>query len=122
MGLIKTSSANAFSQDIKNCLPGVYIDIVNPKGANFPWSRIMANAVPGFVTRSQLKKLHINNKKFGLQDMFVGSITVPGINTLCLLDKIKVDIYTFYIQAITHNIDLQSKLWTTSLSLIRLHD
>lgn len=69
---------------------------------------------------SELKKFHEANKKFGTADIYQGSITVPGFGGYGIFDKITVAGTVYYITGIEQNIDLQSKTWTTNLSVARI--
>lgn len=105
--------------------PGLKFSVTHIHDDDFPWSRIHTSAEPGVVTLSELDKFHRANVRFGNADHFQGTITVPGCHAYCLLDKIRIksrdgsDSITFYITGVNHNLNLQTKEWTSSLSVAK---
>lgn len=90
-----------------------------PDSSNYPWSKIITNKENGIVTRKELKERHRTNVKFGQADIFSGSITVPGYDDFFIFDVISIEGTKYYIIGISHNLNLQTKEWTTSLNLGR---
>ena len=118
--LIKQVPKDATTPINVSTKPGIMLTKVSPAGANYPWSRIITKAAPGYVTKSELEKFHNANKKFGLADIYQGTVTVPGYPHFALFDKVSIADRTYYIIGITQNIDLQTKTWTTGLQIAKI--
>ena len=86
-------------------------------GANYPWSRILSNTVPGNITLEQLQKQHLIQMTFGIADVFQGSVSVPGDAGFYLYDRISIEGVVYYITELSHDFNFQSKEWTTALTL-----
>ena len=84
---------------------------------NIPWSKVFMKGEQGFLTQKKLEELHIRNQRIGLNYMQTGNVTIPGNADILIFDRIAIDGEIYYVHAVNHNIDLQSKSWTTSLSL-----
>ena len=85
---------------------------------NFPWSRIHVSVENGFVTKNELNELHSNTVKYGISDIYQGSVAVAGnMNVTHIYQRVKICGIDFFVISIDHNIDLQSKEWTTSYGL-----
>lgn len=89
--------------------------------SDYPWCRVITSKENGILTKSQLRRLHNINVRFGKSRMYTGSVTVPGRNEFYLFDKIRINHgkshELFYIYGITHNINMQTKEWTTELQV-----
>lgn len=85
---------------------------------DYPWARAAVNVENGFLTKSELGEIHANNVKFGVADIYQGTVTVPGNTQIDhIYQRIKVCGIDFFVISIDHNINLQSKEWTTSYGL-----
>lgn len=101
--------------------PKFLFTTVTPSGSNFPWSRMAVNVENGYLTVSELANFHANNVKFGLSDMYQGTLTVAGNDKVThIYQKITVCGTTFFVISIDHNVNLQTKEWTTSYGLNKI--
>lgn len=123
MGFLTTSTQQTqFDPTEVGTIPGVILETSTRQiGFDFPWSRVISQVIPGWVTESQLQRQHAINKKRGRAQIYQGSVTVAGISNLFLYDKIKIGGLTYFITGINQNIDLQNKTWTTQLNIARYY-
>lgn len=85
---------------------------------NFPWARVNTYVENGYMTLSELSEVHTNNVKFGVSDIYQGTVTVKGnTNVNHIYQKVKICGTDFFVVSIDHRIDLQTKNWTTSYGL-----
>jgi hypothetical protein len=80
----------------------------------FPWSKMMFYVLQGILDKGKLKRAAREIAKGVTRPRATGSVTIPGNANIELLDTFNG---AWAIVSITHNGDLQSKNWTTSLSL-----
>jgi len=119
MGLLV--DGNTTRQPARNqWLPGTRFSDDVDTYPSIPWMKLYAVSEQGYVTRTRLDKLHNKNMMLGRNAIFTGNITIPGNATFKIYDKIKVDDKTFYITAISQNINCQNKEWTTSLTVAQV--
>ena len=122
LGLLVKNDTEAKQIVPDGCKPGMKFSGVKPRTDDYPWSRIITNRESGLVTIKDLERFHKTNVKFGSSDVFQGTIVVPGFHGFFIFDKIQIECdnsvnLQFYITGINHNINLQTKDWTTSLSV-----
>lgn len=85
---------------------------------NFPWARVNTYVENGYMTLSELSEVHTNNVKFGVSDIYQGTVTVKGNTSVNhIYQKVKICGTEFFVVSIDHRIDLQTKNWTTSYGL-----
>ena len=99
--------------------PGMKFSQVSITSNNYPWSRIYTFAEPGIVTIKELEEFHRINVQFGTSEIFQGNVTIPGCHAFCLFDRIMIGAVSFYLTGINHNLNMQTKEWTTSLSVAK---
>ena len=123
MGFLTTSTPSSqFDPTKVGTIPGILFDSNPPKnGFDFPWSRIISEVIPGWLTAQQLQEQHRINIKRGKAQIYQGNIQVAGISNLYLYDKIMIGETTYFITGISQNIDLQNKVWTTDLNIARYY-
>jgi len=72
----------------------------------------------GSLTPSELRYIHANNVMFGISDIYQGDVTVYGNTKIYhLYQAVKICGVPFFVQSISHQIDLSTKTWTTSYGL-----
>ncbi len=99
--------------------PGMKFSQVHINSNDYPWSRIYTFAEPGIVTIKDLEEFHRVNVRFGTSEIYEGSVTVPGCHAFCIFDRVKIGSMDFYLTGITHDLNMQTKEWITSLSIAR---
>ena len=81
----------------------------------FPWSRHNVGVENGFLTKSQLKKIHNTRVRFSKAERYQGTITVVGNTRVThMYQVIKLAGAYYYVLQISHSIDTSRKMWTTS--------
>ena len=99
--------------------PGMKFSQVNITSNNYPWSRIYTFAEPGIVTIKELEEFHKINVQFGTSEIFQGTVTIPGCHAFCIFDRIQIGTVDFYLTGVNHNLNMQTKEWTTSISVAK---
>lgn len=85
---------------------------------NFPWARVNVYVENGYMTLSELTEVHTNNVKFGVSEIYQGTIQVKGNNKVThIYQRIKVCGVDFFVSSIDHRIDLSTKTWTSNYGL-----
>lgn len=82
---------------------------------SYPWSRPIVYPVKGFVTQETLEKVYNNIKGFTKKYEIQGNLTIPGNSNIKVYDTWTMNSKQYVITSVTHNVDLQSKSWTTDL-------
>ncbi len=84
----------------------------------FPWSKTIICSENGYLTPSELFSIHKINVIASAADVYQGSVTVPG-NTYIqhLYQVVNILEQNFFVVSIDHQIDSQTKSWTTSYQL-----
>lgn len=112
--------------------PGMLLSRTSIQKGDYPWSRIITNSESGNVTIEDLEKFHKTNVRFGSSQIFSGSVTIPGWHGFFLFDRLNIvcdngsmsngnySTLNFYITGITHNLNFQTKEWTTSLNIAQI--
>jgi len=78
-----------------------------------PWRKGLCHTLAGFPTQEQIDGIAANLAKSSKRYEILGNTTVPGSN-IKLLDRFMNE---YLVTSVTHNIDLVSKSWTTTLGL-----
>lgn len=86
--------------------------ITNPV---YPWSRPIVYPVKGFVTQETLEQVYSNIRGFTQKYEVQGSLSIPGNSNIWVYDTWTMGGKQYVITNVTHNVDLQSKTWTTDL-------
>lgn len=85
---------------------------------NFPWSRVNVYVENGYMTLSELTEVHTNNVKFGVSEIYQGTVQVKGNNKIThIYQRVKICGVDFFVSSIDHRVDLSSKSWTTNYGL-----
>lgn len=120
LGILGTNTHSQEGVIPEGASPGMEFSEVDDDDS-YPWAKIITNRENGILTKGQLRNLHKINVNFGRSQMYTGSITVPGRNEFYLFDKVRINhgngSDVFYIYGITHNINMQTKEWTTELQI-----
>jgi len=85
-----------------------------------PWSKVFVWTSPGLLPTKKLLEQHNINKLVGRTYMNAGSISIPGNSTVELFDRLTIDDKTWYVYEYSHDVDFQSKTWTTNLSIANI--
>lgn len=81
----------------------------------FPWSKMMHYAINGVIrSQAEFNRIAAQIAAGVARPRATGTVSVPGNADVELLDTFNDD---WVITSISHNIDTQSKSWTTDLSL-----
>lgn len=78
-----------------------------------PWAKRMCHTLAGYPTQIQIDTAAENVAKSSKKYEITGNTTIAGTN-IKLLDRFMTD---YLVLSVTHNIDLVSKSWTTTLGL-----
>ena len=78
---------------------------------DIPWSKAMHNSVTGFLTEEEVVDIAEKMKKETRLYKIMGRTTIAGNADIKPYDRWG----TYIIYSVSHNIDLQSKSWTTDL-------
>ena len=85
---------------------------------NFPWARVNVYVENGYMTLSELTEVHSNNVKFGVSEIYQGTVQVKGNNKVThIYQRIKVCGVDFFVSSIDHRVDLSTKTWTSNYGL-----
>lgn len=106
-----------FSGDFKKRPPKTSPALVTlriPTIPAFPWSKMMFYVVPAILKPADLKKMAAQISKGISRPRAAGSVTIPGNANIDLLDTING---SFVVTGITHNVDINSKRFGTTLNL-----
>jgi hypothetical protein len=76
-----------------------------------PWSKSIFKPLPGQLTVAQIEDAADRLASLTSLYYVLGSLTIPGNASISPYDKWN----SYVIHNVTHNLDLQSKSWTTSL-------
>lgn len=85
---------------------------------NFPWARVNVYVENGYMTLSELTEVHSNNVKFGVSEIYQGTVQVKGNNKVThIYQRINVCGVDFFVSSIDHRVDLSTKTWTSNYGL-----
>lgn len=109
---------------IGSVVPGSYytkLKSAEQGNITIPWSRTKVTVQSGYLTKSELLIAHEKNLIFSRSSIYQGSVTVLG-NTKVnhIYQSIEVGGETFFVISIQHNIDMSSKLWTTTYGIQKM--
>lgn len=90
------------------------VALTRPTIPAFAWSKVSFFAVPGIIQRPFLKMTAAKIASIVTRVRAQGSVTIPGNANIELLDTINM---AWAVVQITHNVDLQSKTFSTNLQL-----
>jgi len=83
-----------------------------------PWSKGYVQGVPGVLTEDELSSVLDRAKAFSKQYEITGRVTIPGNANIEPYDQWG----EYVIVSVTHNVDFQSKTWTTDIELAQGRD
>lgn len=119
-GLLKKRSKKTNKVQGVSVHPGIITTILSNSDSmsNFPWARPNVAVENGSLTPSELRYIHANNVMFGISDIYQGDVTVFGNTKINhLYQAVKICGVQFFVQSISHQMDLSTKTWTTSYGL-----
>lgn len=115
MAEYKSKKADTIAENVRNEVLYPMHRSTNLGDPIFPWSKHTIQVVNGYLSPEQLTAVHHANILSSTMDRYDGSITVLGnTKVYFLFQLIKISNQYFYVTNISHNIDLQTKMWTTS--------
>jgi hypothetical protein len=97
-----------------NTASGAMISVRPVTYPEFKWDKMAFHVLPIKVTEGELKMEAVRVAKAVSSPRGTGSITIPGNAQIELLDSVNEKLA---VVGISHNIDLENKVWTTSLEL-----
>lgn len=89
---------------------GRYANQTEPK---IPWSKSMIHNVTGYVTKNKLNDIAEKLKRHASTYELIGNTQIPGNASIKPYDRFG----DFIVISVTHNIDFESKNWTTNIEL-----
>lgn len=105
----------------------------NDTEPKLPWAHVWAQARPGYSNKTKDNRLSGNNEpqeedslqefadnmaKASKRYLLLGKVTIPGDASIKIFDKWG----EYVIYSVSHDIDLQSKTWTTGIELMASGD
>jgi hypothetical protein len=81
---------------------------------DIPWAKSMSEGAPGFLTQAKVDTYASKLERKARMYNITGRTTIPGNALIKPLDQWN----GYGIISVTHNIDFQSKTWTTDLELV----
>jgi len=83
---------------------------------DIPWAKCLVKGYPGVLTPAQLAVIADNLDKISSVYDLIGRLSIPGNADIKPFDAWGTD---YIIKSVTHNVDLESKSWTTDLEFMR---
>lgn len=114
IGLKQTKSRNRQNETEEtepDIFPHLWYKNTRPTNPDFPWSKSIVQNIPGFVTQEKLDDIADKLTKLTRIYELVGRTQISGNASIKPYDKWG----DFIITSVTHNLDFESKIWTTDL-------